>query len=86
MEVNQNPPPYGAAFQRRDKMTNHDQHVTGHTLTTCPDHGTRYYAHEGGCEDCEFEHEALIEDINKRLESLSLAQLDKLLECLVGLN
>jgi len=67
-------------------MTKHDQHVTGHTLTTCPDHGTRYYAHEGGCEDCEFEHEALIDDINKRLESLSLAQLDKLLECLVGLN
>lgn len=67
-------------------MTNHDQYVTGHTLTTCPDHGTKYYAHEGGCPDCQFEHEDLTEQINKRLENLSLAQLDKLLECLMSLN
>jgi hypothetical protein len=67
-------------------MTKHDQHVTGHTLTTCPDHGTRYYAHEGGCPDCQFEHESIVEQINKRLEKLDLKQLDKLLECLVGLN
>lgn len=67
-------------------MTNHDQHVTGHELITCPDHGTKYYAHEGGCEDCQSEHDGLVEQINERLENLSLAQLDKLLECLVGLN
>jgi hypothetical protein len=67
-------------------MTNHDQHVTGHTLTTCPDHGTKYYAHEGGCSDCQSEHEELTEQINERLEKLDIKQLDELLARLVNLN
>jgi hypothetical protein len=74
------------ADKEESKMTNHDRYVTGHELITCHRHGTQYYRHEGGCDDCVSEHESLVEMINERLEKMNIEQLDLLLETLDKLH